>query len=139
MTDLYETGLANRKKVLGDEYVDRAIQGADAFTRDFQTLLTSYCWGAVWGSEGISHKQKSLNNLCMTAALGRSHEFELHFKGALKNGCTLAELRDTLTQIGVYCGAPAAVESFRIARKVFAELGIDPDKDESLSKTKSVV
>ena len=132
-SDLFDKGLANRRKVLGADYVDRAIQGADAFNRDFQTLLTEYCWGAIWSRPGIDDRQRSLNNLCMTAALGRSHEFELHFKGAIANGCTLAALRDTLMQIGVYCGAPAAVESFRIARKVFTELGIEPDKDESLS------
>lgn len=133
MSDLYEKGLENRRRVLGAEYVERSISGADAFNRDFQRVLTEYCWGAIWSRPGITDRQRSLNNLCMTAALGRSHEFELHFKGALNNGCTLAELRDTLMQIGVYCGAPAAVESFRIARRVFAELGIDPDQDESLS------
>lgn len=116
--ELYEKGLKIRREVLGEAYVERALQGADDFNRDFQALLTEYCWGAVWGRPGLSRKQRSLNNLCMLAALNRSHEFELHLKGALVNGVTVEEIKETLIQVGVYCGAPAAVEAFRIARKV---------------------
>ncbi len=133
MTDMYDRGLANRREVLGSEYVDRAINGADSFNAGFQRLLTTYCWGEIWSGAGLDRRQRSLNNLCMTAASGRMEEFELHFRGALRNGVTLAALRDTLMQIAVYCGMPAAVESFRIARRVFADLGIDPDSDESLA------
>lgn len=118
--ELYEKGLKIRREVLGDAYVDQALQGADDFNRDFQELLTEYCWGAVWGRPGLSRKQRSLNNLCMLAALNRSHEFELHLKGALTNGVSVEEIKETLIQVGVYCGAPAAVEAFRIARKVLA-------------------
>ena len=118
---LYEAGLAARKEVLGEHYVDNAINNADDFNRDFQALVTEYCWGVCWGNEVLSRKQRSLLNLGMLAALGRSHEFELHFRGALRNGCTPEELRETLTQITVYCGVPAGVESFRIARRVLAE------------------
>ena len=118
---LYEAGLAARKDVLGEQYVDNAINNADDFNRDFQALVTEYCWGVCWGNDVLSRKQRSLLNLGMLAALGRSHEFELHFKGALRNGCTPEELRETLTQITVYCGVPAGVESFRIARRVLAE------------------
>ena len=116
-----ERGLRIRKEVLGEEYVERAMSNVDDFNRDFQTLLNEYCWGGVWAREGLSRKQRSLNNLCMLAALGRSEEFALHFRGALRNGCTREELRETLLQIAVYCGMPAAVESFRIARRVLAE------------------
>ncbi len=116
-----ERGLEIRKEVLGEEYVDRAMANVDDFNRDFQTLLNEYCWGGVWAREGLSRRQRSLNNLCMLAALGRSEEFALHFRGALRNGCTLEELRETLLQIAVYCGMPAAVESFRIARRILAE------------------
>lgn len=124
--DLYSTGMAIRRKVLGDEYVDRALQSADDFSRDFQRLVTEFCWGASWGREGLSHKQRSLNNLCLLAALNRPHEFEVHFRGALRNGCTLDELRETLIQIAVYAGIPAGVDAFRIARKVLSEEGIQP-------------
>ena len=133
MDRTYERGLANRRAVLGDEYVDRAIDGADRFNAPFQRLVTTYCWGEIWSGEGLDDKQRSLNNLCLTAASGRSHEFELHLRGALRNGVSLASLRDTLMQIAVYCGVPAGVESFRIARKVFQELGIDPETDQSLA------
>ena len=120
-SEQFERGLEIRKEVLGDEYVDRAMANVDDFNRDFQTLLNEYCWGGVWARAGLSRKQRSLNNLCMLAALGRSEEFALHFRGALRNGCTLEELRETLLQIAVYCGMPAAVESFRIARRILAE------------------
>ena len=118
---LHDAGLAARKEVLGERYVDNAINNADDFNRDFQALVTEYCWGVCWGNDVLSRKQRSLLNLGMLAALGRSHEFELHFKGALRNGCTREELRETLTQITIYCGVPAGVESFRIARRVLAE------------------
>ena len=117
----YDVGLQKRKEVLGEEYVERALQGADDFNREFQELVTEYCWGTCWGSETLSKKTRSILNLGMLAALGRSHEFELHLRGALNNGCTRDELKDTLTQIAIYCGIPAGVESFRIARKVLAE------------------
>ena len=94
-------------------------------------LLNEYCWGGVWAREGLSRKQRSLNNLCMLAALGRSEEFALHFRGALRNGCTLEELRETLLQIAIYCGMPAAVESFRIARRVLAESESESESDDS--------
>jgi 4-carboxymuconolactone decarboxylase len=118
---LYDAGLAARKEVLGERYVDNAINNADDFNRDFQALVTEYCWGVCWGNDVLSRKQRSLLNLGMLAALGRSHEFELHFRGALRNGCSTEELRETLTQITIYCGVPAGVESFRIARRVLAE------------------
>ncbi|HET7094407.1 MAG TPA: carboxymuconolactone decarboxylase family protein [Thermomicrobiales bacterium] len=119
--DLFATGLKIRREVLGDEYVDRALENVDDFNRDFQRLVTEYCWGATWGREGLSRKQRSLNNLCLLAALNRPHEFEIHVRGALRNGCSVDELRETLLQIAIYAGIPAGVEAFRIARKVLAE------------------
>jgi len=121
--ELFEVGLAKRRKVIGDEYVDRAFGSVTDFDRDWQRLLTEYCWGEVWGGEALTDRQRSLHNLCLLAALNRQHEFELHFRGALKNGCTLDELRETLTQIAVYVGIPAGVEAFRIARRVLVETG----------------
>ncbi|MFO1350680.1 MAG: carboxymuconolactone decarboxylase family protein [Gammaproteobacteria bacterium] len=122
--ELYETGLRIRKDVLGAEYVDKALAGADEFNHEFQKLVTEYCWGAVWGNAGLSKQQRSLNNLCMLAALNRGHEFKLHFRGALRNGCTLEQLRETLMQIAIYCGIPAGVEAFRLAREVLKEEGV---------------
>ena len=78
------------------EFVTKAFSTADSFNRDMQEMVTEYCWGGVWGRTALSDQQRSLNNLCILASLNRSHEFKLHFRGALRNGCTLDELRDTL-------------------------------------------
>ncbi|HET6173208.1 MAG TPA: carboxymuconolactone decarboxylase family protein [Gaiellales bacterium] len=122
---LFELGLAKRREVLGPEYVDRAMENADGFTRDFQRFMTEYCWGGVWCGTALTDRQRSLNNLSILATLGRMEEFELHFRGALRNGCALDELRETLIQVMVYAGVPAGVSAFRAARKVLAEEGID--------------
>ena len=122
--DLYKKGMAVRRQVLGDAYVDRAAANVDEFNRDFQRIVTEYCWGEVWTRQVLSNKQRSLNNLCILAALNRAAEFEAHVRGALRNGCTLAEIRDTLIQVAVYAGIPAGVEAFRIARKVLTEEGM---------------
>jgi 4-carboxymuconolactone decarboxylase len=125
----FDRGLAIRREVLGAEYVDAAIRNVDDFNREFQKLVTEYCWGRIWGNKGLSRQQRSLNNLCMLAALNRAHEFELHFKGALRNGCSIEEIRESLMQITIYCGVPAGVEAFRIARKVLAEQAKEADGD----------
>ena len=122
--DLYSRGMAVRRQVLGDAYVDKATASIDDFNRDFQRIITEYCWGEVWTRQVLSNKQRSLNNLGIIAALNRAAEFEIHVRGALKNGCTPEEIRDTLIQVAVYAGIPAGVEAFRIARKVLAEEGI---------------
>ena len=122
---LFDIGLRIRKEVLGEEYVDQALKGADSFTVDLQKLTTEFCWGSAWSGEALSRKQRSLHNLCMLAALNRSHEFKIHFRGALHNGCTLDEIRETLIQISVYCGIPAGMEAFRLGREVLRDEGIE--------------
>ena len=124
-SEQYETGLRIRKEVLGDEYVERAMSSADAFNADFQTLVTEYCWGGAWGRGVLEKKQRSLLNLAMLSALNRPDEFKIHLRGALTNGCSLDEIRETLIQVAIYCGIPAGVEAFRLARQVFAEDGVD--------------
>ncbi len=119
--ELYETGLAVRREVLGTEYVDRSIQSADDFNRPLQELITEYCWGAVWARPGLSRKTRSLLNLAMLTALNRPQELELHVRGAINNGVSREEMREVFLQTAIYCGAPAALEAFRVARKVFAE------------------
>jgi len=84
-------------------------------------MVTEYCWGEVWGQGVLSKQQHSLLNLAMLSALNRPHEFKIHFRGALKNGCSLDELKETLRQVAVYCGIPAGVEAFRLAREVLDE------------------
>jgi 4-carboxymuconolactone decarboxylase len=123
MTDeMYETGLSIRREVLGDAYVDASLAGIDDFNRDFQRLLTTYCWGESWGRGALSRRDRSLLNLAMLGTLNRRTEFALHLRGALNNGCTREEIQDTLIQLTVYAGAPAGVEAFRVAREVFAEI-----------------
>lgn len=119
--DVFDTGLAIRKEVLGEEYVDNSMRNADDFNRDFQQFVTEYCWGACWGREALDKKQRSLINIAMLAAMGRWEEFELHFNGALNNGCDLEQIKDTLFHVGVYAGIPSSVSAFKIARRVLAE------------------
>lgn len=118
----YETGLAIRREVVGAEYVDRALEEAerDGFSADFQRIVTEYCWGASWGRDALTRRDRSLLNLAMLGALGRSHEFKLHLRGALRNGCTKEEIQDALIQLAIYAGIPAGVEAFRLAKEVFA-------------------
>ena len=122
---LFDDGLEVRKRVVGAEYVERALANADDFDSDFQRIVTEYCWGEVWTQPVLSDKQRSLNNLCLLSALNRQTEFELHLKGALRNGCTPDEIKETLMQVMIYCGVPAGVEAFRIAKRVLAEWDSD--------------
>ncbi len=118
----FDRGLVERKAVLGADYVDKALASADDFNREFQEIVTEFAWGLCWGDDTLDRRQRSMLNLGMLAALGRMQEFELHFRGALTNGLSRDELKAILTQITVYCGVPAGVECFRIARKVLAEI-----------------
>ena len=120
--EVFERGLEIRKSVLGKEFVEKAIATADDFNRPLQELVTEYCWGAVWGREGLTKKMRSMLNLAMLSALNRPHELKLHVKGALKNGVTRDEIREVLMQVAIYCGVPAGVDSFRIAREALAEV-----------------
>ena len=126
MSDMYEKGLAIRKAVLGAEYVDKAIAGADDFTRPIQELVTKYCWGEVWGRETLSRRDRSLLNIAMISALNRPHELKLHVKGALTNGVSRDEIREVLMQVAIYCGVPCAVDSTRIAKEAFSEVDAKP-------------
>ncbi|GLY98615.1 carboxymuconolactone decarboxylase family protein [Actinoplanes sp. NBRC 103695] len=113
-----------RREVLGDAHVDRSLRQATEFTRVVQEYVTASCWGDVWSRPGLDRRTRSLLNLAMLTALNRPHEFAVHVKGALRNGVTVAEIQEVLLQTAAYCGAPAALESFRIAEKVIDEVGI---------------
>jgi 4-carboxymuconolactone decarboxylase len=117
----FEKGLEVRKAVLGKEYVENSLRSADDFNRPFQEMVTEYCWGAVWGREELPRKTRSMLNLAMIAALNRPHELKIHIQGALRNGVTKDEIREIFMQVAIYAGVPAAVDSFRIAREVFAQ------------------
>ena len=119
--ETYERGLQIRKDVLGVDYVENSLKTADDFNRPMQELSTEYCWGYVWGREGLPRKTRSMLNLAMISALNRPHELKVHVAGALKNGVTRDEIREVFLQVAIYCGVPAAVDAFRTAREVFAQ------------------
>ena len=121
----YDKGRDIRSAVLGEAYVQAAMQNADEFSRPLQDLATEYCWGAVWGRDGLPLKTRSMLNLAMISVLNRPHELRTHLRGALNNGVTREEIREILLQVAVYAGMPAAMDSFRAAREVFAELDQD--------------
>ena len=121
---MFEKGLAIRRQVLGAEFVDNAIKTADDFNRPLQELVTQYCWGEVWGRPGLDRKTRSLINLAMITAPNRPHEVKMHIKGAINNGLTKKDIQEVFLQVAIYCGVPAAVDSFRIAKEVFQEMGI---------------
>ena len=118
----FDKGLAIRKAVLGAEYVEKSMKMVDDFNKPMQELVTEYCWGAVWGREGLDRKTRSMLNLAMIAVLNRPHELRTHLRGALNNGVTRDEIREVFLQVAVYAGAPAAVDAFRIAREVLVEI-----------------
>ncbi|OBI80379.1 carboxymuconolactone decarboxylase family protein [Mycobacterium sp. 1245805.9] len=111
----YDTGLQIRKAVLGEAYVEKALAQADDFAQPLQNLVTEYCWGAVWGRDGLSPKIRSMLNIAMLSVLNRPHELRIHIRGAQTNGVTPEEIREILLQVGIYAGIPAAVDAFRIA------------------------
>lgn len=121
MEGRYEEGLAMRRRVLGDAYVQRSLDSATEFNRPMQELVTEYCWGAAWSRPGLAPRDRSLVNLGMLVALDRPDELRVHLRGALTNGVTVAEIQEVLIQAGVYCGMPAALDAFRIAGAVIEE------------------
>ena len=127
----FERGLQIRKEVVGEEYVERSFAKAGEFGREFQELVTEFCWGASWGREALSKRDRSLLNLAIIGTLGRSAEFRLHTAGALRNGVTPEEIKDTLIHLSVYAGIPAGVEAFRIAGEVLAEHDAAAKQDEA--------
>jgi 4-carboxymuconolactone decarboxylase len=121
-SETYQRGREIRSEVLGKDYVDKALAEADDFTGPLQDLVTEYCWGAVWGRDGLSRKTRSMLNLAMTSVLNRPHELRTHVKAALTNGVTRDEIREVFLQVAIYAGVPAAVDSFRTAGEIFSQL-----------------
>ncbi len=118
----FDRGLQIRKDTLGAEFVENSFKTADDFNMPMQELTTEYCWGYVWGREGLPRKTRSMLNLAMISALNRPHELKMHVKGALRNGVTKDEIREIFLQVAIYCGVPAGVDSFRVAKEAFAEM-----------------
>ena len=122
--DAFEKGLKTRREVLGAEYVDQAIRNADDFNLPLQELVTEYCWNEIWNRPGLDRKTRSIVNLAMLTALNRPHELKLHVKGAINNGLSKDEIAEIFLQSAIYCGVPAAIDSFRNAKDVFKEMGL---------------
>jgi 4-carboxymuconolactone decarboxylase len=114
----YDDGMAVRRAVLGDAYVDKAIDSATDFNRPLQDFVTENCWGATWTRDGISKQTRSLVTIATLAALKASTELKTHVRGALRNGCTVQEIQEVLLHSTVYCGAPSGIEAFRAAKEV---------------------
>lgn len=123
-SEKFERGLKTRKEVLGSEYVDNSVNNATEFNWPMQQLVTEYCWDEIWNRPGLDRKYRSMLNLGMISALGRSHELKLHIRGAINNGFTKEEIREAFLQVAIYCGVPAAIDSFRTAQEVFEEMNI---------------
>jgi 4-carboxymuconolactone decarboxylase len=122
--DLFDQGLKTRREVLGSEYVDNSIRNADDFNMPMQELVTQYCWGDVWNRPGLDRRTRSFLNLAMLTALNRPHELKLHVRGAINNGLTKEEIKEVFLQAAIYCGVPAAIDSFRVAKETFKEMDI---------------
>lgn len=123
-SELFKKGLAVRKKVLGEEYVNKSIQNATDFNYIMQELTTEWCWGTIWTREGLPLKVRSLINLSMLVGLGKMNELKIHVKGAIHNGCTINEIKEVLAQATIYCGVPAGVEAFKVAQEALKEEGV---------------
>jgi 4-carboxymuconolactone decarboxylase len=126
----FQRGLDVRKQVLGDRHVERSLSRVSDFSEPIQRLVTEHCWGDIWTREGLDHRTRSLVNLGMLTAMNRMHEFAVHVRGAVRNGCTESEIQECLLQAAVYCGAPAALESFRVAEAVLEEMA-EADREAS--------
>ena len=125
--ELFERGLAIRTKVLGRAHVERARKTATPFDEDFQTFITQYAWGAVWGRPGLDHKTRSMLTIAILAALGRLDEIKLHVRATQNTGVTRDQVKEILMQVAVYAGVPAANAAFHRAREVYDEI----DKEET--------
>jgi 4-carboxymuconolactone decarboxylase (EC 4.1.1.44) len=123
--ELYESGLATRRAVLGDAHVERSLAAATDFSRDVQEYVTQYCWGDIWTRPGLSLQERSLINLAMIATLNRPHEFKVHVRGAVTNGVSRDKIKEVLLQVGFYAGGPAALDAFRLAGEVFAAMDVE--------------
>ncbi|MDO8878213.1 MAG: carboxymuconolactone decarboxylase family protein [Pseudolabrys sp.] len=120
---MFDVGLKHRREVLGAEYVDGSIDAANEFMMAFQHITTEWCWGYGWSREGLPRKTRSLLNLAMLTALNRGPEIKLHVRGAINNGVTVEEIKETLLHATIYCGIPAGLDAFKIANEVLKEMG----------------
>ena len=122
--EAFEKGLSTRREVLGSDYVDGSLNNTDDFNRPMQELVTEYCWNEIWNRPGLDRRTRSMLNLAMLTALNRPHEIKIHVRGAINNGLSKDDIQEVFLQAAIYCGVPAAIDSFRNAKEVFKEMGI---------------
>jgi 4-carboxymuconolactone decarboxylase len=119
--EVYQRGIATRSEIMDSDPSGSAFEASDDFIVPFQRLVGTYCWGEIWNREGLDRKTRSLLTVAMMAALNRPNELRLHLKGAINNGCSAEELRETMMHVAIYCGVPAGNEGLRTARDVLRE------------------
>ena len=127
-SEQFQKGLKIRREVLGPDYVDGSLAGADDFMMAFQRITTEWCWGYAWSRDGLDRKTRSMLNLAMLTALGKPVELKLHVKGALANGVSVEEIKEILLHATVYCGIPAGLDAFKAAHEVLKAEGVAPTK-----------
>lgn len=120
--ETFEKGLGIRRQVLGAAHVQRSLDNTSDFSRPIQELVTEYCWGAIWGREGLDLATRSMINIAMLTALNRGHELSVHIRGAINNGVTPEQIREVLLQTAIYVGVPASLESHRIAEETLEKI-----------------
>ena len=118
----YDRGMAVRREVLGEEYVERADAQITEFTRDFQAIITEYAWGAIWTRPGLDRRSRSMIALTALIARGRDEELAAHLRAALRKGLSRDEIKEVLLQTAIYCSVPDANSAFRIAQGVFDDI-----------------
>jgi 4-carboxymuconolactone decarboxylase len=124
-SEKFERGVKTRREVLGNDHVDRSLAAVDDFSWPMQQLVTEYCWDEIWNRPGLDRRSRSIINLSLLAALNRPHELKAHVRGAIANGLSKQEIGEVLLQVAVYCGMPAGMDSFRVARETFKEMGLE--------------
>jgi 4-carboxymuconolactone decarboxylase len=127
-SDRYAEGMKVRRAVLGDAHVDRSLANKNAFTEEFQDLITRYAWGEVWTRPELPRHTRSLVTLALMIAINRGDEFRMHVRAAFNNGVTRDEIKEVILQCAIYCGVPAANAAFHMAQDVFAQMSAEPDR-----------
>ena len=123
----YQQGIARRREVLGDAYVDRALAAKTPFTVDFQEFISRYAWGDIWSRPGLDAPTRRIIALSMVLALGREREFKIHLKAALEHGMDQDIVKELLLQSAIYCGVPTALDGFTMASEIIEQMNAEQD------------
>lgn len=120
--DRFKQGMATRRSVLGERYVDAAVANTDPFTADFQELITETAWGNVWSRDTISKRERSMLTIALLAALGHHDEVAMHVRATRNTGASMDDIKEALLHVAIYAGVPAANHAFKIAKATYAEM-----------------